>query len=433
MMTAPAVLFGLDVALVLMGWPLILLLCRPELLAMFMPPSDLRAYLYPAADMLLLFAMGMYRRDAMVDTNRSLSRVPLVVGMGTVLAVTLSAVLPVLMPAVFAIPAGRDQAVVLALAIGCFTAAAFIARLMLSVLLRHRVLRRRLLVIGAGRRAWDLLQMLTKEGSNLNYELTFLHDDTLGELDSRLANDTAGRIIRAEGFGVLGAARDQAADQIIIAPDERRGMNLERLLDCKKAGFPVVQYLSFVEKEIRRVDLKRMELSWLLYSEGFTFGVIDRVVKRGFDLLVSSVVLLLTAPLILAGIIAIRWEGRGPVFYRQERVTRDGRVFSIMKLRTMRVDAERQGAVWAATSDSRITTVGHFLRRTRIDELPQLVNILLGDMSFVGPRPERPMFVDELATKIPLYHERHMVKAGLTGWAQSITPTAHQSTMRGPN
>jgi lipopolysaccharide/colanic/teichoic acid biosynthesis glycosyltransferase len=122
------------------------------------------------------------------------------------------------------------------------------------------------------------------------------------------------------------------------------------------------------------------------------------------------------------GMAAIRWEGRGPVLYRQERVTQDGRVFSILKLRTMRVNAEAQGAVWAREKDNRITRVGSFLRRARIDELPQLVNILRGDMSFVGPRPERPIFVKELAEKIPLYNERHMVKAGLTGWAQINYP-----------
>ena len=132
--------------------------------------------------------------------------------------------------------------------------------------------------------------------------------------------------------------------------------------------------------------------------------------------------LLLTAPLILGGMLAIRWEGPGSVFYRQERITLDGKVFWIMKLRTMRVNAEAHGAVWAKEKDNRITKAGNFLRRARIDELPQLVNILRGEMSFVGPRPERPIFVKELREKIPLYNERHMVKAGLTGWAQINYP-----------
>jgi lipopolysaccharide/colanic/teichoic acid biosynthesis glycosyltransferase len=133
-------------------------------------------------------------------------------------------------------------------------------------------------------------------------------------------------------------------------------------------------------------------------------------------------VLTLTLPVLLFAVLAIRWEGPGQVLYRQERVTRGGRHFRILKLRTMRVDAEASGAVWAATKDSRITRVGALLRRTRIDELPQLVNVLRGEMSFVGPRPERPVFVAELARQIPLYNERHMVKAGLTGWAQINYP-----------
>jgi exopolysaccharide biosynthesis polyprenyl glycosylphosphotransferase len=165
-----------------------------------------------------------------------------------------------------------------------------------------------------------------------------------------------------------------------------------------------------------------MELGWLLYSDGFQFSAIDRFLKRAFDLLASVLVLVVTSPVLLSAMLAICWEGPGPVLYRQERVTRGGRVFRILKLRTMRVNAEANGAVWAATKDDRITRVGAFLRRTRIDELPQLVNVLRGEMSFVGPRPERPVFVAELARQIPLYNERHLVKAGLTGWAQINYP-----------
>jgi sugar transferase (PEP-CTERM system associated) len=256
----------------------------------------------------------------------------------------------------------------------------------------------------------------------MNYDIAFLHHEGLGEIDPRLAADPTGRILRSNDFAVLQAAQAVGADQIVIAPDERRGMNLERLLECKNAGFPVVQYLSFVEKEIRRVDLKRMELGWLLYSDGFQFSAIDRFLKRLFDLTASVLVLAVTSPVLLCAVLAIRWEGPGPVLYRQERVTQGGRHFRILKLRTMRVDAEASGAVWAATKDARITRVGAFLRRTRIDELPQLVNVLRGEMSFVGPRPERPVFVTELVRQIPLYNERHMVKAGLTGWAQINYP-----------
>jgi sugar transferase (PEP-CTERM system associated) len=418
--TTGAVLFGLDALLILAVWPFALWLSRPDVAILFSLARDSRGFDYPIFDLLLLFAMGMYRRDAILELGRSLTRVPLVVGMGGALAVLVSMVQPLLIPWAEQ-PGGRDQAMLFGMAVVIFSFCAFLARLVIDVMVRHHILRRRLLVVGAGQRAWDLLHMLGREGRSLHDDVTLVHDPSEA-VDPRLLDERPGRILCPAGFDVATVAIEVDADLIIVAPDERRGMNLERLLECKKAGFPVIQYLSVVEREIRRIDLKRMELGWLVYTDGFTFGALDRFLKRGFDLGVSTLVLLLTAPLILGGMLAIRWEGPGPVLYRQERVTKDGHIFSIMKLRTMRVNAEAHGAVWAAEKDNRITKVGNFLRRARIDELPQLLNILKGEMSFVGPRPERPMFVKELAEKIPLYNERHMVKAGLTGWAQINYP-----------
>ena len=264
--------------------------------------------------------------------------------------------------------------------------------------------------------------MLRHEGANLNYQVAFIHDPAFGGQDPRLADGSFGPVLPLDAGGFLPIARAFGADQVVVAPDERRGLALESLLACKVNGFPVQQYLDFVEREIRRVDLKRMELGWLLYSEGFWFSPLDRTVKRALDLVVSATVLLLLSPFLLAAMLAVKLGDGGPVFYSQDRVTRHGRVFRIHKLRTMGVGAERGGAVWAAAGDARVTLVGRFLRRTRLDELPQLVNILAGDMSFVGPRPERPAFVAELAAAIPLYHERHVAKAGLTGWAQVNYP-----------
>ncbi|MDB5402986.1 MAG: hypothetical protein QOD93_3412 [Acetobacteraceae bacterium] len=418
--TTGTVLFALDAALIITVWPLVLWLSRLDVLYLFEFPWDARGVDYPIFDLLLLFAMGLYRREAILEAGRSLTRVPLIVGMGAALAILVSLIQPLLVPSAV-MPGGRDQAMLFGLAVVTFTFCAFLARLIIDVLIRRRVLRRRLLIVGAGQRAWDLLLMLGREGSSLHDDVSLVYDPQ-EDVDPRLLAERSDRIFCPPDFNVVGIATRMDADLIIVAPDERRGMNLERLLDCKKAGFPVIQYLSFVEREIRRIDLKRMELGWLVYSDGFTFGALDRFLKRAFDLVVSFIVLLLTAPLIAIGMLAIRWEGRGPVLYRQERVTLDGKVFLIMKLRTMKVNAEAHGAVWAATKDNRITRVGAFLRRTRIDELPQLMNILRGDMSFVGPRPERPIFVKELTEKIPLYNERHMVKAGLTGWAQINYP-----------
>jgi exopolysaccharide biosynthesis polyprenyl glycosylphosphotransferase len=208
----------------------------------------------------------------------------------------------------------------------------------------------------------------------------------------------------------------------VVAPDERRGMRMDALLACRTAGFPVFEYHRFLEKEIGRVDVKRLDYGWLLYSDGFTFTMVDLVLKRTLDIVASATMLFLTAPFLLVAAAAVRLQDGGPAFYRQERVTRGGRVFRILKLRTMTQNAERHGAVWAQAGDPRVTRIGRFLRRTRLDELPQLINILKGDMSFVGPRPERPEFVAELAAKLPLYNERHLVRAGLTGWAQINYP-----------
>ena len=147
-----------------------------------------------------------------------------------------------------------------------------------------------------------------------------------------------------------------------------------------------------------------------------------RAMKRAFDVVVSLMILVPSSPVLLLGMLAVWLYDRQSVFYRQERVTQGGRSFRILKLRTMGLDAEKGGAVWAAKGDSRVTPVGRFLRRSRIDELPQLFNVLAGDMSLVGPRPERPEFIEKLAKQLPLYHERHAVKAGLTGWAQINYP-----------
>jgi lipopolysaccharide/colanic/teichoic acid biosynthesis glycosyltransferase len=229
-----------------------------------------------------------------------------------------------------------------------------------------------------------------------------VQDPAFGPPDTRLAEEYQSRIRHATLADVLDIAREVGADEIVMAPDERRGIKLDSLLECKKNGFPVVQYLSFVEHETRRIDVRRLEIGWLLYTPGFYFG--------------------LFSPFLLAATIAIKFDDGGPIFYTQRRLTRNGRVFNILKLRTMRVDAEKAGAVWAAERDPRITRIGHFLRQSRVDEMPQLWNVLRGEMSLVGPRPERPEFVGELAAALPLYNERLMVKAGLTGWAQINYP-----------
>lgn len=413
-LTAGQSLFLLDAALLACAWPFALVLAGVAL-----PPRGpdwLAVALCPAAYLLAAYALGLYRRDVIVEPRKSFGRVPVVAALGVLAAASVSAL------AFWWLGLERPGAHLFAAAFLCSCAGAIGARAAFYALRQRGVFHRRLLVVGAGRRAWDLAWMLRKEGTTLNDRIVFVHDPVLGEVDPRLADGSAGPVVRAPVVGILDIARRYGVDQIVVAPDERRGLALDSLLACKVAGFPVTQYLSFVEREIHRVDLKRMELSWLLYSEGFHFGLVDRALKRGLDLFVSGVVLTLSAPFLLAAMAAVKLDDGGPVLYRQERVTKDGRPFHILKLRTMRVDAEAGGAVWAASNDARITRVGNFLRRTRLDELPQLFNVLRGDMSLVGPRPERPAFVEMLSGQLSLYRERHVVKAGLTGWAQVNYP-----------
>jgi len=405
-------IFLLDLLAAALLWPAALLLMHGAAMRGDMTGAGwAAAVLYPAANLASLYALGLYRRDVALEVRRSLGRVPLAAAAGA-LGVGLAL-------AVLGLGGGIVQAVQAA---GCFLLTGGLARVLFDVLRRHGLFCRALLVVGAGRRAWDLVWMLRKEGLYLNYRILFVHTPELGDVDPRLLDGSWGRVETLPPDGFLGAALRFGADSIVVAPDERRGLPLEGLLDCKIAGIPVLQYLGFVEREIRRVDLKRMELSWLLYSDGFVFGVLDRVLKRTLDLVVSIAVLLLASPFLLAAMLAIRMEDGGPALYRQTRITRGGRAFRINKLRTMRVDAECGGAVWAAQGDARVTRIGAFLRRTRLDEVPQLFNVLRGEMSFVGPRPERPDFVNMLAETIPLYRERHVAKAGLTGWAQINYP-----------
>jgi len=212
---------------------------------------------------------------------------------------------------------------------------------------------------------------------------------------------------------------------VVAAEDRRRALPVAEILESKMAGVAVLDILSFFERECGRVKLDVLQPSWLIYSEGFRQSMVRAAVKRLFDLLVCALFLLFGWPFALLTALAVWLESglRGPVIYRQRRVGENGREFTLYKFRSMRSDAEGDGvARWAKKDDDRVTRVGRVIRKLRLDEWPQIYNVLHGDMSFVGPRPERPEFVANLHERSRWYQERHRVKPGITGWAQVYFP-----------
>jgi sugar transferase (PEP-CTERM system associated) len=212
---------------------------------------------------------------------------------------------------------------------------------------------------------------------------------------------------------------------VVLAIEERRNaMPLSDLIRLRTTGVHVNEVSSFLERETGRIDLRSTNPSWLIFSDGFASGRrLSSVLKRVFDIAASLVLLIVALPLILFGAIAVKLDSKGPAFFRQTRVGLFGEHFQLVKLRSMRTDAEADGkAKWAEKDDPRVTRVGKWIRLLRIDELPQIWSVLKGDMSFVGPRPERPEFVSDLEEKLLYYSERHIVKPGITGWAQINYP-----------
>ncbi len=221
--------------------------------------------------------------------------------------------------------------------------------------------------------------------------------------------------------GLVETVKRLRVSEVIVAVRERRGgvLPLRELLDCKLAGIRVLDLSSFFERVQGQVRVDSLRASWLIYGDGFRQNFSRTMVKRCFDLLAAVALLILAAPIMLVTIVLILLEDGGPIFYRQERVGLGGKIFKVTKFRSMRTDAEKDGKPrWATSNDDRATRVGRVIRKLRIDELPQIFNVLVGDMSLVGPRPERPYFVDQLAREIPFYGVRHCVKPGVTGWAQ---------------
>jgi len=365
---------------------------------------------FAAVMSLSVMAMGLYQRGVHEGEAGFIVRLGFSFMIGTALLASAFYLFPSLMM-------GRG---ILALALLFSFVGVVLLRESFSRVVGAQSQKRRVLVLGAGVNAQRIADLAAEERS--------LGFSVIGYVplprSQRLVADE--HIIPHEGT-LLELAVAHGVDEIVVAADDRRRkLPVGELVDCKMSGFEVLDILTFFEKELAVVKIDLLHPSWIFLSrDGFRPGLTGLYGKRFLDLLLGSIMLSAVLPVmaVVALVSLIESGFRDPVLYHQIRVGQDGLPFRLHKFRSMRVDAEADGRPrWAEKNDARITTLGAFLRRTRLDELPQLFNVLKGQMSLVGPRPERPEFVDRLAASIPYYAERHRVKPGVTGWAQMLYP-----------
>lgn len=305
---------------------------------------------------------------------------------------------------------------VMACAILLFAILQFLCHTSYRLYVKSRGFAHRIVILGVGASAGNMGELIPE--SDENYELSGYI-----RCSDECANVPPSSILENTG-GIYETVKRVKADKIVVSLSERRGVfPLSDVMACKLDGVEVVDAPSFYEHVTGKLFLEGINPSWIIFSEGFKVSRVRKILKRGMDILCATVGIILTIPFLPLIALAIKIDSPGPVFYRQERVGEKERNFFLYKLRTMRADAESGiGAVWAQKNDARVTRLGAFFRKCRIDELPQFFNILCGEMSMVGPRPERPEFVNTLKDIIPYYSERHFVKPGVTGWAQVRYP-----------
>ena len=354
-----------------------------------------------------MVAVGVYSVAALQSVRFAIARLLVAVALGIIL---LSLVFFVFPPVSF-----WRSSLFYAMWIGLL--ALGVARIVLKNTLGGERLKRRVLVLGAGARAARIETLAASRGANFAVVGFVGMNDGAAAVQAAVNRDD----IRSLPDHLLALG----AGEVVLALEERRNaLPLNDLLRIKTTGVAIHDFSSFLERETGRVDLDSLNPSWLIFSDGFSGGRrLSSAAKRMFDILVSTLLLVTFGPVILLTALVVKLESKGPAFYRQRRVGLYGQLFDVIKLRSMREDAEVGGkAVWAQKDDPRITRVGRFIRKTRIDELPQAWSVLKGEMSFVGPRPERPQFVADLEARLPYYAERHVVKPGITGWAQINYP-----------